>query len=71
LGYPVVVKALGVAHKTESGGVRLNLGNADEVSKEVAEMAHLSETHLIEKMVDGVVAELIVGVAVDEQFGPW
>jgi acyl-CoA synthetase (NDP forming) len=71
LGYPVVVKALGVAHKTESGGVRLNLGNADEVSKEVAEMAHLSETHLIEKMVDGVVAELIVGVAVDEQFGPY
>jgi acyl-CoA synthetase (NDP forming) len=32
LDYPVVVKALGVAHKTEVGGVRLDLGSADEVS---------------------------------------
>lgn len=71
LGYPVVVKALGVAHKTEAGGVRLNLGNADEVSAALAEMSNLSESQLIEKMVDGVVAELIVGVAVDEQFGPY
>jgi acyl-CoA synthetase (NDP forming) len=71
LGYPVVVKALGVAHKTEAGGVRLNLGNADEVSAALAEMSNLSESHLIEEMVDGVVAELIVGVSVDEQFGPY
>jgi len=71
LGYPVVVKALGVAHKTEAGGVRLNLGNAGEVSAALAEMSPLSESQLIEKMVDGGVAELIVGVAVDEQFGPY
>jgi acyl-CoA synthetase (NDP forming) len=71
LGYPVVVKALGVAHKTEVGGVRLDLGSADEVSTAVMEMAGLAESYLIEKMVDGVVAELIVGVACDEQFGPY
>ena len=71
LGYPVVVKALGVAHKTEFGGVRLGLGSADEVSAAVMEMSGLSESYLIEKMVDGVVAELIVGVARDEQFGPY
>ncbi len=71
LGYPVVVKALGVAHKTEVGGVRLDLGSADEVSAAVMEMSGLSETYLIEKMVDGVVAELIVGVAHDEHFGPY
>jgi acyl-CoA synthetase (NDP forming) len=71
LGYPVVVKALGVAHKTEVGGVRLGLGSADEVSAAVREMSDLSESYLIEKMVDGVVAELIVGVARDEQFGPY
>jgi acyl-CoA synthetase (NDP forming) len=71
LGYPVVVKALGVAHKTEVGGVRLDLGSADEVSAAVMEMSGLSESYLIEKMVDGVVAELIVGVARDEQFGPY
>jgi acetyl-CoA synthetase len=33
-------------------------------------MSHLADDFLIEKMVDGVVAELIVGVARDEQFGP-
>jgi len=71
LGYPVVVKALGVTHKTEVEGVRLDLGSADEVSAAVMEMSGLSESYLIEKMVDGVVAELIVGVARDEQFGPY
>jgi len=62
---------LGVAHKTEVGGVRLGLGSADEVSAAVMEMAGLSESYLIEKMIEGVVAELIVGVARDEQFGPY
>jgi acyl-CoA synthetase (NDP forming) len=71
LGCPVVVKALGVAHKTEVGGVRLDLGSADEVSAVVMAMSGLSESYLIEKMVDGVVAELIVGVARDAQFGPY
>ena len=71
LGYPIVVKALGIPHKTEVGGVRLDLGSADEVSAAVMEMSGLSESYLIEKMVAGVVAELIVGVARDEQFGPY
>ena len=71
LGYPIVVKALGVPHKTEAGGVRLNLDNADEVSAAVTEMLSLSESYLIEKMVEGVVAELIVGVAFDKQFGSY
>jgi acetyl-CoA synthetase len=71
LGYPVVVKALGVAHKTDVGGVKLDLGSADDVSAAVMEMANLSQSFLVEKMVQGVVAELIVGVARDEQFGPY
>ena len=71
LGYPIVVKALGVPHKTEAGGVRLNLDNAGEVSAAITEMLSLSESYLIEKMVEGVVAELIVGVAVDKQFGSY
>ncbi len=71
LGYPVVVKALGVTHKTEVGGVRLDLGSAEAVSAAVMAMSDLCESYLIEKMVDGVVAELLVGVARDEQFGPY
>jgi acyl-CoA synthetase (NDP forming) len=71
LGFPVVVKALGIAHKTEAGGVRLDLCNLEELSAAVAGISHLSESCLIEKMIDGAVAELIVGVARDEQFGPY
>jgi acyl-CoA synthetase (NDP forming) len=71
LGFPVVVKALGVAHKTDRGGVRLDLDSAQDVAAAVSEMSHLSEFHLIEKMIEGVVAELIVGVARDELFGPY
>jgi acyl-CoA synthetase (NDP forming) len=71
LGYPVVVKTLGVPHKTEVGGVKLNLGSPNQVSAAVMEMSTLCDSFLVEKMVDGVVAELIVGVACDEQFGPY
>jgi acyl-CoA synthetase (NDP forming) len=71
LGYPVVLKALGVAHKTDVGGVQLGLADANAVSDAVAEMSDLSVSFLVERMVQGVVAELIVGVARDEQFGPY
>jgi len=71
LGYPAVVKTLGVAHKTEIGGVRLGLDSADKVSTAVTGMSNLCASFLIEKMIDGIVAELIVGVAHDEQFGPY
>jgi acetyl-CoA synthetase len=71
LGYPVVVKALGVAHKTDVGGVRLGLVDAHAVSTAVTEMSDLSMSFLVEKMIEDVVAELIVGVARDEQFGPY
>jgi acetyl-CoA synthetase len=64
-------EALGIPHKTDVGGVRLNLHNTDEVSEAAMALLDLSESCLIEKMVEGVVAELIVGVACDIQFGPY
>jgi acetyl-CoA synthetase len=71
LGYPVVVKAVSntLAHKTEAGGVKLNLKNAGEVQTAVAAMAHLASEFLVEKMATEVVAEIIVGVSRDAQFG--
>ena len=71
LGYPVVVKALGVSHKTDVGGVGLGLADAHAVSDAVTEMSDLATSFLVEKMINGVAAELIVGVARDEQFGPY
>ena len=71
LGFPVVVKALaaGLAHKTEAGAVMLDLHSEAEVEAAVARMSALSERFLIERMVGGAVAELIVGVRRDPQFG--
>ena len=71
LEYPVVVKAVGIAHKTEVGAIRLKLANADAVAAAVQQMSGLCESFLIEKMVEGDVAELLVGVARDEQLGPY
>ena len=71
VGFPVVVKAVfdTLAHKTEAGGVRLNLTSAEEVNAAVAAMAGLSDQFLVEAMATGVVAEVIVGLHHDAQFG--
>ena len=57
--------------RPDVGGVRLDLEDGEAVSAAVEEMSGLAESFLVEKMVEGVVAELIVGVARDEQFGPY
>lgn len=70
LGYPVALKALGVAHKSEFGAVRLNLRNAEDVGVAAAAVLPLGSGLYVEKMVSGGVAELIVGVMSDPLFGP-
>jgi acyl-CoA synthetase (NDP forming) len=73
IGYPVVVKAVGVLHKSDVGAVKLNLQNADEVSDAVAKISESSgdcQKFLVERMSLGAVAELIIGVNRDDQFGP-
>ena len=71
IGLPVVVKALSrdIAHKTEAGAVRLNLATPEEAARAAAAMAHLADEFLVERMHGGAVAELIIGVARDPQFG--
>jgi len=71
IGYPVVVKACGsdLAHKTEAGGVALNLTDGDAVDAAAERMLGLSDRVLVEKMAQNAVAELIVGVSRDPQTG--
>ncbi|MBB3443764.1 acetate--CoA ligase family protein [Rhizobium sp. BK379] len=68
LGFPVVLKALGVAHKTEAGAVALNLKDAKAVSDAASNMA-ATDGFLVEKMIDRPVAELIIGASRDPVFG--
>jgi acyl-CoA synthetase (NDP forming) len=69
LGYPVVLKALGIAHKSDAGAVRLNLANAAEVERAAADLAGLGAGLFVERMVTDPIAELLIGVARDPQFG--
>jgi acyl-CoA synthetase (NDP forming) len=70
LGFPVAVKALGIAHKSEAGAVRLNLRDADAVSAAAQAMAGLGTGLYVERMVTGGIGELIVGITHDPLFGP-
>jgi acetyl-CoA synthetase len=69
--FPLVLKAVGadLAHKTELGGVALGLSSRVDLRAAGRRMAGLGGTYLTEEMVGGTVAELIVGVGRDPQFG--
>jgi succinyl-CoA synthetase beta subunit len=69
LSYPVVLKALGIAHKTEHGAVRLNLKNTDELTEAYQQLESMGTGLYLEHMVQGAVAELLVGFHRDERFG--
>jgi acyl-CoA synthetase (NDP forming) len=69
LGYPVVVKAVGVAHKSEAGAVRLNLKSPAEVEVAANALAGLGTGLLVETMVTDGVAELLIGITRDQKFG--
>ena len=70
LGFPVALKALGIAHKSEKGAVRLALADAAAVRKAAVELLPLGDGVLVERMVGDCVGELIAGIACDVQFGP-
>src|SRR5215212_956957 len=81
LGYPVVLKldSNTITHKTDVGGVRLNLENAQEVRRAYEEMeSSISENYSPEDFAGATVQpmvslegyELIMGSSLDAQFGP-
>ena len=71
LGFPVAVKIASdtIAHKSDVGGVVLSLHTAEAVAAAAAGMRGLGERVLVEAMIDGGVAELIVGIVRDPQYG--
>ena len=74
LGGAVALKAMGatILHKSDVGGVRLDLSGPDDVAKAYSAMAgHLGdamEGAIVQPMLRGV--ELIAGVVTDPLFGP-
>ena len=67
LGYPVVVKtAAAGAHKTETGGIALDLGDDEAVR---AAVERIGAPVIVQPMVSGG-AELLAGLVQDPVFGP-
>jgi acetyl-CoA synthetase len=71
LGFPVVIKAAAanLEHKTELGGVALNIRTTAEAAAAAERLAQLSPNLLVEEMVVDGVAEILVGIINDAQFG--
>ncbi|MCX7644255.1 MAG: acetate--CoA ligase family protein [Rhodobacteraceae bacterium] len=67
IGFPAVLKGEGFAHKTEAGAVALGL--ADAAAVEAAARAMPAAAFLVEEMITGGVAELLVGVVRDPAHG--
>jgi acyl-CoA synthetase (NDP forming) len=69
LGYPVVLKITGVAHKSEAGGVIVGIGGRAELIHAWEALSPLSEALVVQPMAPTGV-ELALGIVVDQQFGP-
>lgn len=67
LTYPLVLKAEGIAHKTDAGAVVLDL--TDFAAVEAAARQMPSSVWLVEEMITPIVAELLVGVVSDPSHG--
>jgi acyl-CoA synthetase (NDP forming) len=70
LGFPVALKALGVAHKSEAGAVALGIACEHELRVAAHRLSGLGSGLYLERMVQGGVAELIIGLTRDPLFGP-
>jgi acyl-CoA synthetase (NDP forming) len=70
VGYPVVLKALGVLHKSDAGGVALGIEDAESLARAAAAM-DAPDGYSVEQMVavPGSV-ELIAGCRWDRRLGP-
>ncbi|MFE9394377.1 acetate--CoA ligase family protein [Streptomyces flavidovirens] len=72
-GYPLALKAMGLAHKTEAGGVVLGIGDEDRLRAAFARMRSTTGAtrYAVEAMASPPYAvELIAGVRHDAAFGP-
>ena len=82
IGYPVVLKLYSetITHKTDVGGVQLNLGDAEAVKRAFEAIRNSVSTKVGAEHFQGVTVqpmirlkdayELIVGASLDPQFGP-
>lgn len=80
LGYPAVLKIVSpqITHKSDVGGVALNLRSAEEVAEAFDRIVASAKQHQPDAVIEGVAVqrmekpgiEVIIGMTKDPQFGP-
>lgn len=79
IGYPVVMKieSPDIAHKTDVGGVAVNVATAEDVKRQFASIMARVRARMPDARVEGISVqkmlagrEVIVGMVRDDQFGP-
>jgi len=80
LGFPVVLKVISadVIHKSDSGGVRLGLGNSTQVGRAYSDIMSSVRQRHPQATIQGISVqpmappgiEVIIGMSTDLQFGP-
>ena len=68
-GYPVVVKVVGPVHKSDVGGVVLNVGTSEHLAREFDRMMQITDATavMVQKMIKGT--ELFIGAKYEPRFG--
>ncbi len=69
VGYPLVMKVVGPVHKSDVGGVTLNVRDIETVQKEFDRLMAIKDTYAVEMypMLDGT--EVYIGAIRDNKFG--
>jgi len=69
VGYPVVAKVVGPVHKSDVGGVALNIRTAEHLALEFERMMQIPDAQgvMVQKMLKGT--ELFIGAKYEERFG--
>ena len=69
VGYPLVMKVVGPVHKSDVGGVTLNVRDIETVGKEFDRLMAIKDTYAVEMypMLDGT--EVYIGAIRDAKFG--
>lgn len=69
IGYPITLKGLGLAHKSESGAVKVGLQSEIQIVDALSSMPVSISEFLVEQTIVNVVAEILVSVRRDAPVG--
>lgn len=69
IGFPLVVKAVGIDHKSDAGGVVVGVSDLQSLQAAAERVGSISGQLLVERFIPGAVAELVVGIRREHPIG--